>query len=482
MSRRHLAAVPEKPQRVVLYVRVSALMGRGGDDFHSPTIQVSAMRRITAGLQVVDVIEDDIDQTGRTFDREGLARIRQLAEAGAIDAMVVYNVARFGRNTLEGLQFLNWLAERGIRIMSATEHIDTSTPAGRWMLTNMLAVAEMRSDEIGDEWSRTIARRASAGKPHGRAPVGYERKKNGSLRPSKHAAAITKAFADYAAGESVVRIREELRAATGLAWHRSTFKDVLAKRVYLGHIVSKGAFGLVEVKKAHKPLVDQAIWDRVQARLARDYRMPSRLVEPKYALSGVGRCGECDGHTNHVRASRDAIVLVCAAKKDTQTCVGCGGPRADYVEAAVLGRIAAHVAELKGDVGARAAVEAKANRARLDAGTIEGELRATRRAMTRAAEGWSRGRLDDRTYEDTMASLRADESRLAVALTELRSQADLPEAGVLVALGERLLQLWPEMTGAQRNAALRDLVKTVTIHRSAKPGQPVDDRISIDWL
>jgi len=481
MSRRHLAAVPEKPQRVVLYVRVSALMGRGGDDFHSPDIQVGAMRRITAGLKVVDVIEDDIDQTGRTFEREGLGRIRHLAEAGAIDAMAVYNVARFGRNTLEGLQFLNWLADRGVTIISATEHIDTSTPAGRWMLTNMLAIAEMRSDEIGAEWSRAIARRAESGKPHGRAPAGYERKKNGSLRPSKHATAVTKAFTDYANDRSGIAIRAELRAATGLAWHRSNFKHALANRVYLGHIVSKGAFGMVEVKNAHKPLVTQETWDKVQARLARDFRTPPRLVEPKYALSGIGRCGECNGHTNHKPGPRRSTVLVCSSRQNEKTCIGCGGPRADYVEAAVLKRIAEHVAELQGDVGARAAVEAKKNRARLDAATVEAELRATRRAMTRATERWSRAQLEDRLYDETMAALRADESRLAVTLADLRSQAELPEAGVLVALGERLLELWPRMTGTQRNAALRDLVKTVTIHRSRRNGQPADQRISIEW-
>jgi site-specific DNA recombinase len=481
VSRRHLAAVPEKPQRVVLYVRVSALMGRGGDDFHSPDIQVGAMRRITAGLQVVDVIEDDIDQTGRTFEREGLGRIRQLAEAGAIDAMAVYNVARFGRNTLEGLQFLNWLADRGVTIISATEHIDTSTPAGRWMLTNMLAIAEMRSDEIGAEWSRTIARRAESGKPHGRAPVGYQRKKDGTLRPSKDAAAITKAFGDYADGGQVTRIQAELRAATGLAWHRSTLKDVFAKRVYLGLVVSKGAHGLVEVQGAHKPLVDQETWERAQARMARDRRMPSRLVEPKYALSGLGRCGECGGHTNHVRASRSNVVLVCSAKRDRQGCAGCGGPRAEYVEAAVLKRVAAYLEELKGDVGGRAAAEAKKNRARLDAGTVDGELKATRRAMVRATERWARGQLEDRIYETTMTSLRADEARLAVALAEARSQAELPEPGVLVVLGERLLQLWPQMSGSQRNAALRELLRTVTIHR-AVGRQAVDERIAIDWL
>jgi site-specific DNA recombinase len=186
VTRRHLAAVPEQPRRVALYVRVSALMGRGGDDFHSPDVQTNAMRRLTAGLQEVDVIED-IDQTGRTFSRDGIDKIRKLAEAHAIDAVAVYNVSRLGRNVLESLKFLTWLAERGVTILSATEHIDTGTPSGRWMLTNMLAIAEMRSDEISGEWARTIHHRAPASPTASRPPATYAALMGGS--PSTHSPA-----------------------------------------------------------------------------------------------------------------------------------------------------------------------------------------------------------------------------------------------------------------------------------------------------
>lgn len=84
-TKRRLAAVPDRPLRVVPYIRVSALMGRGGDDFHSPEVQLRAMRRKTIGMQEVEVIDCDIDRTGRDFAREGIDRIRVLAQTKAID-------------------------------------------------------------------------------------------------------------------------------------------------------------------------------------------------------------------------------------------------------------------------------------------------------------------------------------------------------------------------------------------------------------
>lgn len=484
MTERHLAAVNERPNRVVLYVRVSSLMGRGGDDFHSPEVQVGAMRRVTAGMQVVEIVDDDIDRTGRDFDREGIDRIRRLVETGVVDTMAVYNISRFGRNTLEGLQFLAWLADRDVTILSATEHVDTSTPSGRWMLTNLLAMAEMRSDEIGAEWSRTIAARARAGKPHGRISAGYLRNERGTLEPDPATSrAVTEAFESYAAGAPVIRIRQALRTATGSVFHTSTLKSLLTNRVYLGRVQLKGAHGTVEVPDSHQPLVDAETWSRVQARIARDRKMPARLAQPQHPLSGLGRCGVCKGATNHRRAMKGGRPeIYCRRQQQDAACTGCGMPRAEGVEAVVLDRISRKVAELRGDVGAQATHAARATRARGDARAVEEELRATRRAMARATERWAREQIDDQVYEDTMGSMREDESRLALALESLRSEASLPEPGKLVLLGERLLKLWPRLNGTQRNRALRELVRTVTIMPSQRWRQPVDERVTIQWL
>jgi site-specific DNA recombinase len=487
VSGRYLAAVPDSPRRVVLYVRVSSVMGRGGDEFHSPDMQLNAMHRATAGMQEVAVIDDDIDQTGRTFEREGIAKIRKLAELGSFDVLAVYNISRFGRNVLESLKFLNWLADRGVTILSASEHIDTSTPSGRWMLTNMLAIAEMRSDEIGVEWSRTISSRARNGMHHGPPPTGYVKGDDGRLVPDPIAgAAVRQAFADYAAGLPVVGIRRRLHAATGLGFAPSTFKSMLSNVAYAGtvRVGARGPAGVVEFPGAHPPLVDRDTWVKVQARVARDRSVPAKYAAPQYPLSGLGRCGSCEKATNYRNdAGKGAVRIFCPRTWNTagDGCRGCGALPAADVEAWVLNRVRVHVSALRGDIGTQSAQLARASRAGVDAGAVETERAATRRAMARATERWSREQIDDRSYQDAMTSLRAAEAELSVTLARLQETAAAPEPGKLIALGEKLLELWPRMDGEQRNRALRDLATSVMIAPATYRRQPASERVTVQW-
>ena len=484
---RHLASVPDRPGRAVLYVRVSALMGRGGDDFHSPDLQLGAMRRAiaSAGLQEVGVVDDDIDVTGRTFSRRGLDKIRAMAEARQIDAIAVYNVSRLGRNVLESLQFLNWLADRGVTILSASEHIDTSTPAGRWMLTNMLGVAEMRSDEIGESWGAIIAARAGKGKHHGNPPTGYQRGPDGALEPHPvHGPAVTEAFRSYAAGAAVRDVRERLHAATGLAIAASTVKRLLSNPTYRGIVRLRpgGAAGQVTTENAHPPLVEADVWDRAQARMAADRRTPPRLLGPQYSLSGIGRCGRCGGHTN-IRPHRVGPRMHCrdAYEGVGQRCAGCGSVALADAEGVVLLRVGKWLENLRGNVAAQAAQLARAARAGADADSLNRELSATRKAMAKLTERWARGRVDDRTYEDTMDGFRADEGRLSAALAETEHTAAAVTPQRAIPLADQLLSRWEKMTGGERNRVLRELVSTVIVHPSAHYRQPVHQRVKVQF-
>jgi site-specific DNA recombinase len=482
VSRRRLVAAPDKPQRVVLYVRVSAVMGRGGDDFHSPEVQTAAMRRITSGMQEVGVIDDDIDQTGRTFSREGIDKIRKLAEARQIDAVAVYNVSRFGRNVLESLQFLNWLAERGVTIISASEHIDTSTPSGRWMLTNMLAIAEMRSDEIGNEWANTIHHRAKAGKPHGKAPVGYVRGGDGKL--TVHPAtsvAVTRAFRDYADDVPTSRIRQNLRASSGLSMALQTLKAMLRNRVYLGEI----RVGDVQVANAHPALVELPVWETVQARIRRDYKMLPKHAEPQYALTGLARCGSCGGAAVHL-PDKGVMRLACGLKRrNFEACAGCGGPRVAEVEEEVLRQVRDFIELLRGDVAGESAARSKARRAGVDAVAAKSELKSVRAAMVKLSVAWHKdrdgGRLSEEVYDATMTSLRENEIALVAAVDELREVADVPGRTELAALAEQLLAMWPQMTAQERNRSLRTVADHVLIRRTQTWRQPVSERVHVEF-
>ena len=157
--------------------------------------------------------------------------------------------------------------------------------------------------------------------------------------------------------------------------------------------------------------------------------------------------------------------------------------RAEHAEQIVLRKIATYIADLRGDIGAEAARRARAQRAGQQAADVDSELAATRRAMARATERWAREQIDDRTYEDTMRSLRETEADLAHAATGLRGEAALPAAGKLIALGERLLKLWPSMTADQQNRALRDMIEKIEIWPAAAPSRkpPADSRVTIQW-
>jgi DNA invertase Pin-like site-specific DNA recombinase len=488
VSRRGLAAVPDRPRRVVLYVRVSAVMGRSGDDFHSPEVQTAAMRRVTAGMQEVDLIDDDIDQTGRTFSREGIDKIRKLAEARAIDAVAVYDVSRFGRNVLESLQFLSWLAERGVTILSATEQIDTSTPSGRWMLTNLLAIAEMRSDEIGNNWAQIIVRRAQAGKHHGRPPFGYQRRDDGVLEPHPvEGPAVTRLYESYVTEATVRQMVRDYHAATGRALDISTVKNMITNPTYRGHVRvrSGGPAGVVEVPNAHEPLVSEELWSKAQARHLRDTKIPAWHAVPQYPLSGLVRCGVCENAVSHraqVKTIGGARMFCSRQFQVFDRCTGCGSSDQAKVVKAVLEQVEVYISRLRFNVGARAAQRARADRAGLDAATVKAEIKATRKAKVKAAEGWSRSLMDDRTYQETVATLDAAETRLLEAQRQLEQVADMPDPSSVIALGERLLRMWPKLDGPGRNRALKTLVKSVTIMPSSRYRQPPSERIHVEWL
>lgn len=470
--RRALAAVPDQVGRVVLYVRVSALMGRGGDDFHSPEVQTSAMRRVTTGMREVGVIED-IDRTGRHFERAGIERIRRLAESRQIDALAVYDVSRLGRNVRESLVFLNWLAEQGVTILSASEQVDTSTPAGRLMLTNMLAIAEYRSDEIGRGWSGTIARRAERGQHHGR-PLGYARDAKRMVPDPVLGPAMTEVFRRYAAGEPIGEVTQYLAAVRGRAMHTPNVKKLLRNPVYRGNVVA----GDEVLPGQHEPLVDEVTWRKVQNRLAAEAGTPPRHLAPTWSLVGLVECPA--GH----KLQRQGARLVCGmGRGDVKggACEGVGRPLLAAVEAEVLAQVAAYASRLRTDHGARAARLAKLATGRADRAALERELARARAGMVRLAKSNAVDPLPDEVYREAMAELRQAEQAAAAELARI-GDVGVPHDPVQAANAvDALLGLWPDMTFAERGKALRSVVDRVVVRRASRWREPEADRVDVQF-
>lgn len=52
------------------------------------------------------------------------------------DVVIVEAISRFARNTKDLLVLVDRLTEKGVEFVSKKENMDTTTPAGRFMLRN----------------------------------------------------------------------------------------------------------------------------------------------------------------------------------------------------------------------------------------------------------------------------------------------------------------------------------------------------------
>ena len=79
---------------------------------------------VSNGHEVIGESFDD-NVSGMHFNREGIDKIYEAVEAGEIEAIIVKDLSRLGRHRTQTALFIDYLRERNVRVLSATENIDT---------------------------------------------------------------------------------------------------------------------------------------------------------------------------------------------------------------------------------------------------------------------------------------------------------------------------------------------------------------------
>ena len=74
--------------------------------------------------QIVGQSADD-NISGMNFSRRGLSRLTAAVETGRVDGVLVKDLSRLGRHRTQTALLIDYLRERGVRVLSATEGLDS---------------------------------------------------------------------------------------------------------------------------------------------------------------------------------------------------------------------------------------------------------------------------------------------------------------------------------------------------------------------
>ena len=101
----------------------------------------------TNSIQIYKVYSE-VGQSGAKESRPQLDLMLQDMRAKKFNCIVVLKYDRLGRSTIHLLQVLEEMKNLGIRLIAVEQNIDTSTPMGKWFVTNLISMAEMEREMI----------------------------------------------------------------------------------------------------------------------------------------------------------------------------------------------------------------------------------------------------------------------------------------------------------------------------------------------
>ena len=270
--------------------------------------------------------------------------------AGRFEAVLVFHTSRFARNTIEAKRYKKLLrSELGIEVISVTQPIGTDVDDPAAFLAESV-------HEIFDEyysvslsfWTKMgLREKARQGLLTGSLPWGYVKGKEGVAVPDEaRAPVLRRLFELYATGQHSNRTlaawlnERGYRTTRGALFCADTVRDMLGNAAYCGY-VSGHRDKTKAIRGRHQPLIDEALFDRVQdLRRQRSTTQNPGRPSPRYLLRGLARCERCDGRMQGTAVGRKgAARYYCATRRKQHACDQPLAP-ADNIEAQIAAFIA----------------------------------------------------------------------------------------------------------------------------------------------
>ena len=282
-------------KRCAVYCRVSS-DERLDQEFNSIDAQKEAghayiaSQRAEGWIPVTDDYDDPGFSGGNT-DRPALKRLLADIERGLIDIVVVYKIDRLTRSLADFAKMVELFDQRDVSFSAVTQQINSATSMGRLMLNVLLSFAQFEREVTGERIRDKIAAAKRKGMWMGGVPsIGYDVVNRQLVINESEAAIVRRIFEEMLTIGSPTQIAANLTAEgiTTKAWttqegqtrsgtriDKKYLHKLLRNRIYLGELSHKGNW----YPGAHPPIIDQALWDKVHAVLAKDGH--ARSVETK---------------------------------------------------------------------------------------------------------------------------------------------------------------------------------------------------------
>lgn len=282
--------------RAAVYLRVS--LDTSGEHL-AVDRQREECRRIAAerGWPVVEeYVDNSVSASKRTVRRPAYDRMVRDYDAGRFGALICWDLDRLTRQPRQLEDWIDAAEDRGLRLVTANGEADLSTDGGRLFARIKASVARAEVERKSVRQTRANAQRADHGKPpSGVRLTGYTVK--GELVPDE-AEVVRGIFARFAGGESLRAIaqwldEEGVPTRRGGRWHPSSVRGILTNPRYAGRAVYRGA--ITGKAGEWEAIVDETVYDSVQARLSDPRRITNRMgTDRRHLGSGLYLCGVCD--------------------------------------------------------------------------------------------------------------------------------------------------------------------------------------------
>ena len=284
---------------------------------------------VSNGHEVVGESFDD-NVSGMHFNREGIDKIYEVVEAGKIEAIIVKDLSRLGRHRTQTALFIDYLREHQVRVISATEGIDTFRDEDDLIIGVRGLMNDYYAKDIGKKIRAGYRQKQKDGiviTP----PFGYWKDKNtGQIKIDAEASVTVQlVYSLYLQGCGQKEIARRLNAAGRktpaqlraercgrevrhthktrdgqFLWTYASVKNILVEEAYTGVLNNhRREYNNGKAKHIDKAdwyrhegffpvIIGKQEWEQVQ-RLLKQKARPANGNQAKHRYAGLLACQEC---------------------------------------------------------------------------------------------------------------------------------------------------------------------------------------------